>query len=76
MSDRFTITVGGRTFVCSQGRVTTELNEPDTASGIVAADDLGERGADRAGPARASIESGDLMYGRVGSPYRASQPQR
>jgi hypothetical protein len=65
MSDRFTITVGGRTFVCSEGRVTSELNEPDRASGIVAADDLVERGADWAGPACASIESVDQMYGRV-----------
>jgi len=65
MSDRFTITVGERTFVCSEGRVTTELNKPDTASGTVAANDLAERGADWAGPAHASIEGDDVMHGRV-----------
>lgn len=71
MSDQFTITVGGRTFVCSEGRVTTELKKPDGASGIVAADDLTERGADWAGPARASIKSDDVMHGRV----MQAQPQ-
>ncbi len=65
MSDRFTITVGGRTFVCSEGRVTTELNKPDRASGTVAADDLAERGADWAGSAHASIEGDDATHGRV-----------
>jgi hypothetical protein len=65
MSDQFTITVGGRTFVCSEGRVTTELNKPDRASGIVATNDLAERGADWAGPARASIEGDNVMHGRV-----------
>jgi hypothetical protein len=43
MSDRFTITVGDRTLVCSEGRVTSELNQPDRASGTVAAHDLAER---------------------------------
>jgi hypothetical protein len=65
MSDRFTITVDGRTFVCSEGRVTTELNEPDRASGLVAGEDLAERGADWAGRARASIDGEDVMHGRV-----------
>jgi hypothetical protein len=65
MSGRFTITVGERTFVCSDGRVTTELNKPDLASGTVAAVDLAERGADWAGPAQASIEVDDMMHGRV-----------
>jgi hypothetical protein len=65
MSDRYTITVGERTFVCSQGGFTTELNKPDKASGTVAADDLAEAGADWAGPAHASIDGDDVMYGRV-----------
>src|SRR5215217_7146294 len=65
MSDRLTITVGDRTFVCSDGRVTTEVNKPDRASGTVAADDLAARGADWAGPAKASIQGDELMHGRV-----------
>jgi hypothetical protein len=64
MSDRFTITVGERTFVSSTGRVTTELNKPDSASGTVAAGDLATPGADWAGPAHASVED-DVMHGRV-----------
>jgi hypothetical protein len=62
---RFTITVGEATFECSGGRTTSTLNAPDTASGVVAAEDLAERGADWAGPAHASIESDDVMHGRV-----------
>jgi hypothetical protein len=49
----------------SGGGVTTELNAPDRATGIVSADNLAERGADWAGPARASIEGNDVMHGRV-----------
>jgi hypothetical protein len=62
---RFTITVGERTFICWGGRVTTEINKPDNASGTVAADDLAERGADWSGPAHATIDDGDVMHGRV-----------
>lgn len=65
MSDRFTITVDARSFVCSDGRVTTERNKSDRASGVVVADDLAERGVDWAGPARASIERDDVMHGSV-----------
>ena len=58
MSDRFTIKVGELTFACSEGRVTTELNKPDKASGTVAADDLARRvltGPDQpASPSRAT----------------------
>jgi hypothetical protein len=65
MSDRFTITVGERTFVCSGGRTTSSISAPDTASGIVAADDLAERGTDWSGPAHATSEGHALMHGRV-----------
>jgi hypothetical protein len=65
MSDRFTITLGERTFVCANGRTKSTLNGPDTASGIVAADDLAERGADWSGPAHATIEDHDMMHGVV-----------
>jgi hypothetical protein len=65
MSDRFTITVGEATFVCSGGHTTTTLNAPDSASGFVAADDLAGRGVDWAGPAHASIEGDDVMHGTV-----------
>jgi hypothetical protein len=65
MSDRFTITLGERTFVCTNGRTKSTLNGPDTASGIVAADDLAERGADWSGPAHATIEDHDMMHGVV-----------
>lgn len=61
----FAITVGERTFTCSGGRVTTEINKPDNASGAVAADDLTECGADWAGLAHATIDSEDVMHGRV-----------
>lgn len=62
---RFTITVGEATFVCAGGRVTSERNKPDTASGSVAANDLAARAADWSGPAYVSIDGDDLMHGRV-----------
>src|SRR4051794_38784240 len=65
MSDGVTIKVGERTFVCSDGRVTTQLNKPGRGRGAVAAEDLAERGADWAGPADASVEGDDVMHGRV-----------
>jgi hypothetical protein len=61
----FTITVGERTFMYSGGRVTTEINTPDNASGAIGANDLAEQGADWAGPAHASIDNEDVMHGRV-----------
>jgi hypothetical protein len=69
MSDRFTITVGERTFACSEGRFTDELNQPDRASGKVSAEDLAERGADWAGLAHASIENYGVMHGRVAAAH-------
>jgi hypothetical protein len=38
--DTFTITVGTTSFECRDGRVTNAINEPDTASGTVPADDM------------------------------------
>ena len=61
----FAITVGGRTFMCSGGRLTTAISEPENASGRVAAYDIAERGADWAGPAHVSIDSEDVMHGRI-----------
>lgn len=51
--------------MCSGGRLTTEINEPDDASGRVAAYDIAERGADWAGPAHVSIDGEDVMHGRI-----------
>lgn len=61
----FAITIGGRTFMCSGGRLTTEINEPDNASGRVGACDLAERGADWAGPAHVTIDNEEVMHGRI-----------
>jgi hypothetical protein len=61
----FTITVGERTFTCSDGRHTSERNKPDNASGRVGATDLAERGADWAGPAHVTIDHHDVMHGRI-----------
>ena len=61
----FAITVGGRTFICSGGRLTTQINEPDNASGKVGAHDLAERGADWAGPVHVTIDNEDVMHGRI-----------
>jgi len=38
--DPFIITVGATSFNVRHGRVTTTINEPDTASGTVSADDM------------------------------------
>ena len=61
----FTITVGERTFMSSGGRLTTEINKPDNASGTVGADDLSECGTDWAGPAHVTIDNNDVMHGRI-----------
>lgn len=62
---RFTITVGEVTFACTGARVTSELNQPDTASGIVGADELVDRGADWSRPAHAADDGYEMMHGRV-----------
>jgi hypothetical protein len=61
----FAITVGEQTYMCSGGRLATEINEPDKASGRVGAHDLAERGTDWAGPARITIDNEDVMHGRI-----------
>lgn len=61
----FAITVGEQTYMCSGGRLATEINEPDKASGRVGAHDLAERGTDWAGPARVTIDNEDVMHGRI-----------
>jgi hypothetical protein len=61
----FAITVGEQTYMCSGGRLATEINEPDKASGRVSANDLAERGTDWAGPARVTIDDEDVMHGRI-----------
>lgn len=61
----FAITVGEQTYMCSGGRLATEINEPDKASGRVGAHDLAERGTDWAGPAHVTIDSEDVMHGRI-----------
>jgi hypothetical protein len=62
---RFTITVGERTFTCSDGRVTTEINDAVNASGTVDPNELAEHGVDWSGPAHTRIDGDDVMHGRV-----------
>lgn len=62
---RFMITVGDVTFACTAGRLSTTLNKPDTASGIVAPGDLAGRAVDWSRPARTTIDEDDVMHGHV-----------
>ncbi|HEY4280332.1 MAG TPA: hypothetical protein VGM91_19065 [Conexibacter sp.] len=63
--DAFTITVGPASFDVRHGRHTDAINEPDTASGTVVADDIKRSAVDWAGSARAAIGSHSLMTGHV-----------
>jgi len=63
--DPFIITVGATSFNVRYGRVTTTINEPDTASGTVSADDMARSPTDWRGPAQASVGSDVLSSGQV-----------
>lgn len=63
--DPFIITVGATSFNVRHGRVTTTINEPDTASGTVSADDMARSPTDWRGPAQASVGSDVLSSGQV-----------
>ncbi len=58
--DPFRITIGSVSFEVSDGRFTTAINEPDTASGTVSAEDIERSPADWSAPAEVTI-GGDLV---------------
>lgn len=61
----FRINVGPASFAVPDGRATSAINEPDTASGTVAADVMARSPTDWAAPAEAAIGSHVLMSGEV-----------
>lgn len=63
--DPFIITVGATSFNVWHGRVTTTINEPDTAGGTVSAGDMARLPTDWRGPAQASAGSDVLTSGQV-----------
>lgn len=63
--DPLTITLGTASFDVRHGRVTTEVNKPDTASGTVPADDIKRSPAEWATPAEVAIASDVLTSGQV-----------
>jgi hypothetical protein len=63
--DPLTITLGTASFDVRHGRVTTEVNKPDIASGTVPADDMKRSPADWATPAEVAIASDVLTSGQM-----------
>jgi hypothetical protein len=63
--DVFTITVGPTSFAVRDGRTTSTINQPDTASGTVSAEDIAHSPTDWANPAQAAIGSHAQMAGQV-----------
>jgi hypothetical protein len=61
----FIITVGATSFSVRDGQVTTAINEPDTASGTVPANDIARSPADWAAPAQVAVGSEVLTSGQV-----------
>jgi hypothetical protein len=63
--DDLTLNVGSVKFKVRNGRTTSSVDGPATASGIVDADDLAESGADWGAPAEAAHGSYVMMSGEV-----------
>jgi hypothetical protein len=63
--DVFTISVGSAPFRVRDGRTTSSVDKPDTASGTVPAEDLANSPADWAAPAEAAHGSYVMMSGEV-----------
>jgi hypothetical protein len=61
----FTISIGSVSFVCRNGRFTTEINKPDRASGTIPAEDMARSPADWAASANVSIGADRVTAGRV-----------
>lgn len=61
----FTISIGPTSFECHDGRFTSAINEPDTASGTVAALDIERSRVDWVTPATAAIGSDLLTTGTI-----------
>ena len=61
----FTITIGSTAFVCSEGRITTAINAPDVATGLIGGDHTPVSPVDWAAPARVTIGDSLLTSGHV-----------
>ena len=63
--DVFTIKVGSTSFKVRNGRTTSSVDKPDTASGTVTAEDMADSPADWAAPAEAAHGSYVMMSGEA-----------
>jgi hypothetical protein len=64
-SDDFTITVGSASFSVLDGRLTTTVNEPDTARGTIPGDEIAQRPVDWVTPAQVAVGESLLTTGQV-----------